>query len=203
MKKETQQSLSPNDALNILKAGNQRFLSNSFIDRDHISKMQETSDGQYPFAAVLSCIDSRVPVNLIFDQSIGDLFNIKIAGNIINKDILGSMEYSCKYAGSKIIVVLSHTKCGAVTAAYKGKGKKDANLSKLLKKIKPAIQVIKSKNLALKPKKMIEHIAIENTHISINEIRTKSTILNQLEQEGKIKIVGASYNIKTGVVTFL
>jgi len=203
MRKEIQESLNPYDALVLLQEGNVRFLQDKLIDRDHNRKMLETSKGQYPFAVMLSCIDSRVPINLIFDQGIGDLFNIKIAGNIINKDILGSMEYSCKYAGSKLIVVISHTKCGAVTAACKGKAKNVKNLSPLLKKIKPAIKTVKSANPVLKKKELIEAVALENVGVSIANIREKSPVLNELEQAGKIKIVGASYDITTGEVTFL
>jgi carbonic anhydrase len=203
MRKEVQESLSPSDALVLLQEGNKRFLSDTFIDKDHVAKRLATSEGQYPFAVLLSCIDSRVPTNLIFDQGIGDLFNIKIAGNIINKDILGSMEYCCKYAGSKLILVISHTKCGAVTAACKGKVKNVKNLSPLLKKIKPAIKTIKSKELGLNKKNLIEAVAIENVGVSIANIRKKSPVLKELEQAGKIKIVGASYDITSGKVTFL
>jgi len=203
MRKEVQESLSPDDALVLLQEGNVRFLSDTFIDKDHVAKRLETSEGQFPFAVLLSCIDSRVPSNLIFDQGIGDLFNIKIAGNIINKDILGSMEYSCKYAGSKLIVVMSHTKCGAVTAACKGKIKNVKNLSPLLKKIKPAIKTVKNTNPTLKKKKLIEAVSLENVSVSIVNIRKKSPVLNELEQAGEIKIVGASYDITTGEVTFL
>jgi carbonic anhydrase len=203
MRKEVQESLSPNDALILLQEGNKRFLSDTFIDKDHVAKRLETSEGQFPFAVLLSCIDSRVPSNLIFDQGIGDLFNIKIAGNIINKDILGSMEYSCKYAGSKLIVVMSHTKCGAVTAACKGKIKDAKNLSPLLKKIKPAIKTVKTKELGLSKNALIEAVALENVAVSIEKIRKKSPILSKLEKLEKIKIVGASYDITTGKVNFL
>jgi len=203
MKKETQEKLSPDDAIQLLKDGNKRFLEDNLIKRNHNHKMLETSkQGQYPFAVILSCIDSRVPINLAFDQSIGDLFNIKIAGNIVNTDILGSMEYSCDVVGSKLIVVLSHTQCGAITAACKGKGANDPNLSTLLSKITPSIVRAKSKTTALEDTDLIEEVAIENVKESIAIIQKNSSILKEMEDSGKLKIVGASYDISNGMVTF-
>ena len=134
--KSTQETITPEQALEILKRGNDRFAQNLKAQRDLQAQVIETSRGQYPFAAILSCIDSRVPAELIFDQGIGDIFSVRIAGNIVNEDILGSIEYSCKVAGAKVIVVVGHTKCGAVTAACKDV--KLGNIEKLLEKIKPA-----------------------------------------------------------------
>ena len=135
LNKETQSQITPESALEILLDGNKRFLDNNFIDRDYSSQVNDTSSGQFPFAAVLSCIDSRVPVELIFDQGIGDIFSARVAGNIVNEDMLGSIEYACKVAGSKLILVLGHSKCGAVTAACKNV--ELGNITALLSKIKP------------------------------------------------------------------
>ena len=138
--KETQEVLSPKDALNLLVDGNKRFVQNLKAQRDLLSQVKQTSTGQFPFAVILGCIDSRTPMELIFDQGIGDIFSVRVAGNIINEDVLGSMEYSCKVAGSKVLVVMGHTKCGAVTAACKGV--KLGNITPLLAKIQPAVDVI-------------------------------------------------------------
>ena len=140
--KETQQNLTPTEAHRLLVAGNGRFVQNAQTQRDLRGQVMATSKGQYPFAVVLSCIDSRVPAELVFDQGIGDIFSVRVAGNIVNEDVLGSIEYACKVAGSKIVVVMGHTKCGAVTAACKNV--EMGNITPLLQKIQPAVAVIKN-----------------------------------------------------------
>jgi carbonic anhydrase len=195
--KEIQDSISPNKALEMLKEGNQRFLGKNVQDRDLHIQVQNTSDGQFPYAVVLSCIDSRVPVELVFDQGVGDIFSARVAGNIINEDILGSIEYACGVAGSKAILVLGHTKCGAVTSACKGV--ELGNITALLSKVKPAIANVQERDGEVE----VEEVTKANVHQSIKEIREKSSILSDLETEGKIKIVGAVYHVEDGRVTYL
>jgi len=194
--KITQDSLSPKDAFNMLVDGNKRFTENLKADRDLLSQVSETSAGQYPFAVVLSCIDSRVPAELVFDQGIGDIFSARVAGNIINEDVLGSMEYSCKVAGSKLVVVMGHSKCGAVTAACKHV--ELGNITALLDKIQPAVKAIDEQMSDAK----VEKVAAMNVQLSIERIRKESSILAELEAEGKINIVGAMYNVGSGKVEF-
>jgi len=197
--KETQNSLTPKDAHKILVEGNKRFVENLKAQRNYQDQVFETSKGQYPFAAILSCIDSRVPVELVFDLGIGDIFSVRVAGNVVNKDVLGSMEYACKVAGSKIVVVLGHTKCGAVTAACKDV--KLGNVTELLDKIKPAINTIRKDNEELTTEQ-VEAVSFENVNVSIDRIRKESPILAEMEKNGEIEIVGASYDVNTGLVEF-
>jgi len=195
--KEIQDSISPNRAVEMLKEGNQRFLDKNELDRDLHLQVSQTSSGQFPYAVVLSCIDSRVPVELVLDQGVGDIFSARVAGNIINEDILGSIEYACGVAGSKAILVLGHTKCGAVTAACKDI--ELGNITALLSKVKPAIANIKLRDGEVE----VEEVTKANVHQSIKEIREKSSILADLETEGKIKIVGAVYHVEDGRVSYL
>ena len=195
--KEMQNGISPDQAIEMLKEGNQRFLNKNQVNRDLTSQVNETSGGQNPYAVVLSCIDSRVPVELTFDQGIGDVFSARVAGNIINEDILGSMEYACGVAGSKAILVLGHTKCGAVTSACQGV--ELGNITALLSKVKPAISEVENRMGTIE----VEEVTKANVHQSIKELREKSTMLKDLESEGKIKIVGAVYHVEDGKVTFL
>ncbi|MDA8669350.1 MAG: carbonic anhydrase family protein [Parvicellaceae bacterium] len=195
--KEIQDSISPNRAVEMLKEGNQRFLDKNELDRDLHLQVSQTSSGQFPYAVVLSCIDSRVPVELVLDQGVGDIFSARVAGNIINEDILGSIEYACGVAGSKAILVLGHTKCGAVTAACKDV--ELGNITALLSKVKPAIANIKLRDGEVE----VEEVTKANVHQSIKEIREKSSILADLETEGKIKIVGAVYHVEDGRVSYL
>jgi carbonic anhydrase len=195
--KEIQDSISPNRAVEMLKEGNQRFLEKNEHDRDLHIQVQNTSDGQFPYAVVLSCIDSRVPVELVFDQGVGDVFSARVAGNIINEDILGSIEYACGVAGSKAILVLGHTKCGAVTAACKGV--ELGNITALLSKVKPAIANVQETDGEVE----VEEVTKANVNQSIKEIRENSSMLADLENEGKIKIVGAVYHVEDGRVSYL
>ncbi len=195
----TQQNLTPDDANNILIEGNLRFTQNLKALRDLKKQVFETSQGQFPFAAILSCIDSRVPAEMVFDQGIGDVFSVRVAGNIVNEDVLGSLEYACKIAGSKIIVVMGHSKCGAVTAACNDV--KLGNITALLSKIQPSVkQYIHSASDITEGN--IEKVSNINIDHSIDEIRVKSFILKEMEENGEIKIVGAMYDVSTGKVTF-
>ncbi len=197
--KRTQENLSPKDAHAILVEGNKRFVENLKAQRNLKDQVIETSKGQYPFAVILSCIDSRVPAELVFDQGIGDIFSVRIAGNIVNEDVLGSMEYACKVAGSKIVVVMGHTKCGAVTSACKHV--ELGNITALLSKIKPAVTLIEAKKDTMDDE-AIEEVSVTNVKISIDRIRDESPILAQMEKDGNIEIVGAIYNVSNGKVEF-
>lgn len=198
--KETQANLTPTTAHEILMAGNKRFVANKMISRDLNAQVNATSAGQYPFAVVLSCIDSRVPAELVFDQGIGDIFSVRVAGNVVNEDVLGSMEYACKVAGSKILVVLGHSKCGAVTAACSDV--KLGNITALLSKIRPAVESIGVGDGEVSPEK-VDEVAVENINVSIKRIREESTILAEMEKAGEIEIFGAIYDVATGEVKSL
>ena len=194
---EIQKTITPSKAIEKLVEGNKRYVNQSMLTRNYKKQIEITSSGQAPFAVVLGCIDSRAPIELIFDQGVGDIFGTRVAGNIINEDVLGSLEYSCKAAGSKLVVVLGHTKCGAVNAACNDV--KLGNVTALLNKIKPAVNAVGGE---MTPEN-IETVALKNIELSIEKIRKESTILNEMEQAGEIKIVGASYAVETGEVTFL
>ncbi len=200
--KETQDKVTPQMALGYLKEGNARFLSNLKSDRNLLKQVNQTSDGQFPFAAVLSCIDSRTSAELIFDQGLGDIFSIRIAGNVLNDDILGSMEYACGVANSKIIVVLGHSKCGAIIGAcsnYTG-----GYLTGLLSKIKPAIDLETYTKIERNGDniRFVNNVSEINVQLTMEQVRQKSPLLHDLEKEGKILIVGGFYDIETGEVSF-
>ncbi len=202
MKNGAQANISPADAIALLKAGNVRFLENNTLEHNYLEQMKQTATGQYPFAVVLGCIDSRVPAELIFNQGIGDIFNIRIAGNIINADIIASMEYACKVAGAKAIVVLGHTCCGAIKAACEGV--KLANITDLLQKIKPAITEV-SNTLSshnFNNNQFIEKTSEINVLNSLQNIEEQSNLLSKMKEKGEILIVGAMYNVATGQVQF-
>ena len=196
--KEIQAGIRPNDAVTRLKEGNQRFLQNKKTKRDLLTQVEKTGSGQFPFAALLSCIDSRVPAELVFDQGIGDIFNVRVAGNIVNEDILGSLEYSCKVAGSKLVLVLGHTRCGAVTSACKHV--ELGNITPLLDKIQPAVGSVVKGDLT---PELIEEVAVKNVENSIEQIRNESPILKEMEDNGEIVIAGAIYDVVSGAVEFL
>jgi len=201
--KETQKSLTPELALDILKEGNARFVNNVKAHRNLLEQVNETSEGQFPFAAILSCIDSRTSAELIFDQGLGDIFSIRIAGNILNDDILGSMEFACKNAGSKLIVVLGHTKCGAIEAACNGTGN-NGHIGSLLRKIKPAIE----KETETKAERnsgnklFLRNVTVNNVFITVQQVKEQSEILREMEASNQIKIIGGLYDLDTGQVTF-
>jgi len=200
--KEMQDSISPSMALEILKEGNKRFVNNLKANRNLLQQANETSDGQHPFAVILSCIDSRTSADLIFDQGLGDVFSVRIAGNIINEDILGSMEFGCKVAGSKIIVVLGHTKCGAVKGACDHV--EMGNLTALLTKIRPAVddETTTKENRNSSNEEFVENVSTINVKRTVKAISERSPILKEMIESGQIDIIGGSHNIATGEVTF-
>jgi carbonic anhydrase len=200
--KEMQATITPFKALELLKEGNKRFINNLKINRNLLQQVNETSAGQYPFAVVLSCIDSRTSAELIFDQGLGDVFSIRIAGNILNEDILGSMEFGCKVAGSKIIVVLGHTKCGAVKGACDHV--EMGNLTGLLGKIRPAVDDEKTihTNRSSSNEEFVEKVTIINIRRTAEAILERSRILKEMNDSGQIAIVGALYNVSSGEVIF-
>lgn len=200
--KETQSSITPAMALEILQEGNKRFINNLKINRNLLQQVNETRDGQWPFAVILSCIDSRTSTELIFDQGLGDIFSIRIAGNIVNEDILGSMEFACKVAGSKFILVLGHTKCGAVKGACDHV--EMGNLTTLLSKLQPAVEAetITREKRNSSNSEFVENVASLNVRLTVNEIMKRSPVLKEMIEKGEIGIGGAMYNVETGVVTF-
>ena len=205
---ETQSTISPEKALQFLKEGNQRFVNNLKVNRNLLEQVNDTREGQWPFAAVLSCIDSRTSAELVFDQGLGDIFSIRIAGNFANQDILGSMEFACNVAGSKLVVVLGHTKCGALKGGLDApqiEGLGMDNLNHLIYHFEPCIhEVIKEgEERSSKNEDLLERLNVCNIKSTINDIRHQSSTLRNLEKEGKIMIVGANYDVETGVVTWL
>ncbi len=200
--KEMQAAITPSMALELLKDGNKRFVNNLKVNRNLLQQANETSDGQHPFAVILSCIDSRTSAELIFDQGLGDVFSVRIAGNIINEDILGSMEFGCKVAGAKILVVLGHTKCGAVKGACDHV--EMGNLTALLEKIKPAVaaETATSENRTSSNAVFVENVATINVKNTVEAIMERSPILKDLIASGQIGIVGGTHDISNGEVTF-
>ena len=201
--KETQSELNPDLALEILKEGHDRFVKNLKANRNLLQQVNETAQGQFPFATILSCIDSRTSAELIFDQGLGDVFSIRIAGNILNEDILGSMEFATKVVGTKIIIVLGHTKCGAIVGACNNV--ELGNLTALLHKVKPAIALEKdtTENRTGSNVRFVDNVTTNNVIHTIERIRRESPIILDLENTGAIKIVGAIYNVDNGSVNFL
>jgi len=200
--KEMQAAITPSMALELLKEGNKRFVNNLKVNRNLLQQANETSDGQHPFAVILSCIDSRTSAELIFDQGLGDIFSVRIAGNIINEDILGSMEFACKVAGSKIIVVLGHTKCGAVKGACDHV--EMGNLTVLLTKIRPAVddENVTKENRNSNNSVFVENVATINVKRTVTSILQRSPILKEMIESGQIGIVGGTHDITNGEVTF-
>ncbi|MCE5205919.1 MAG: carbonic anhydrase [Porphyromonadaceae bacterium] len=200
--KESQDKITPADALELLKEGNKRFRNNLKMDRHLLTQVNLSSEGQYPFATVLSCIDSRTSAELIFDQGLGDIFSIRIAGNVINDDILGSMEYACDVVKSKIIMVLGHTKCGAITSACDQV--ESGHLAGLLRKIQPAInqESVTRTDRNGRNYSFVKNVSTIHVRLMINQIRAESPILSRLEKEGSIRIEGGLYDIDSGEVTF-
>jgi carbonic anhydrase len=200
--KEMQAAITPSKALDLLKEGNKRFISNLKVNRNLLQQANETSDGQHPFAVILSCIDSRTSAELIFDQGLGDIFSVRIAGNIINEDILGSMEFGCKVAGSKILVVLGHTKCGAVKGACDHV--EMGNLTALLTKIRPALDDERTtkENRNSSNDEFVEKVSTINVKRTVKSIMERSTILKEMIDKGEIGIVGGTHDITSGEVIF-
>ncbi|WP_127018886.1 carbonic anhydrase family protein [Flagellimonas beolgyonensis] len=203
--KETQSTMTPEKAIRFLKEGNERFQNNLKANRNLLQQVNETKDGQFPFATILSCIDSRVSAELVFDQGLGDIFSIRIAGNFVNQDILGSMEFACKLAGTKTVVVLGHTSCGAIKGACDHA--RLGNLTALINKIEPAVFETKMpKDESLRNSKnseFVDAVALKNVEMTLENIRNQSVILKEMEEKGEISIVGAMYDLSDGKVTFL
>lgn len=200
--KEMQEKLSPRQSLELLKKGNDRFLNNKEVKRDLIQQMHQTSSGQYPFAVILSCIDSRVPAEIVFDQGLGDIFNIRVAGNIVNNDVLACIEFACKLEGSKVVLVMGHTKCGAIKGACDDV--KLGHLTGLLNKIKPAIDAEKStlSDRNSSNNKFIEHVSRLNVISSINQVLKGSDVIEEMVAKEQILVSGAIYCIDSGRVEF-
>lgn len=200
--KEMQASVTPQQAITLLKYGNQRFVNNLKVNRNLLQQVNETSNGQFPLAVVLSCIDSRTSAELIFDQGLGDIFSVRIAGNIINEDILGSMEFACKVAGAKALVVLGHSKCGAVKGACDHV--EMGNLTTLLSKLQPAVYAEKTVtgDRSSANDEFVEKVATLNVKMAMHQIHDKSTILNDMIKSGQIVLIGGMYDVETGIVTF-
>jgi len=205
MKLQDKKSLknpTPDMALKKLMEGNERFVNNLNVNRNLLEQVYETAKGQNPFAVVLSCIDSRISAELIFDQGIGDIFSVRIAGNIVNEDIIGSMEFACGFAGAKLIFVLGHTNCGAIRGACDNI--EAGSLTKLLEKIKPAIENIKKETgTNMKFELVNEKIARENVRLTIQEIVNQSSILKNMIDNQEIRLVGGIYNVKNGNVSVI
>jgi carbonic anhydrase len=201
--KDRQEKITPDIAISYLKEGNMRFLNNLKINRNLLKQVSQTSEGQFPFATILSCIDSRTSAELIFDQGLGDIFSIRIAGNILNDDILGSMEYACRAAGSKLILVLGHTRCGAIISACNDL--KLGYFTNLLEKLQPAIhaETTTYKGRDGNHPDFIRNVSINNIRLTARSISERSRILRDMEAEGEIRIVGGLYMIETGAVSFL
>ncbi len=200
---EDQKSITPELALSFLKEGNKRFIANLKAHSSLLEQVNETKAGQFPFAIILSCIDSRTSAELIFDQGLGDIFSVRIAGNILNEDIIGSMEFACKLAGSKLIVVLGHSHCGAITGACNGT--ELGHLTNLLSKVKPSIEYVKEhhQDLELTSKEGVDMVAFHNVEHTIEHILDQSDVLKEMHDKGEIGIVGAFYKVETGEVDFV
>lgn len=196
--KEFLQNLTPYQGYELLREGNQRFINNLKYDHDHLEMINETREGQFPFAVILSCMDSRTSSELIFDQGLGDIFSIRVAGNVVNNDILASLEYAVKYIGSKVLMVLGHTECGAIKSAKAGVT--DGHITDLLRRIQPSI----SKALLTDDSNYLfeDKVAYTNVENSLEEILTRSSIVKELFEKGQIGMVGGVYNIENGQVDF-
>jgi carbonic anhydrase len=201
---ESQERLTPAEALQILKDGNARFCANLKANRNLLQQVNETRDGQWPFAVILSCIDSRTSAELIFDQGLGDIFSVRIAGNFLNDDILGSMEFACHVAGAKLVVVLGHSQCGAIKGACDGV--ELGHLTGMLKQIKPAVDSVEQPSDPAKRnssnEQFVEAVARVNVERAVAAIPARSEVLRRLRDEGRIDIVGGIYDVATGAVEF-
>ena len=200
---ESQSATTPSQAIEMLKQGNARFTAGSSSNRDYQSQVSQTAAGQYPFAAVVSCIDSRIPTEIVFDQGIGDIFNARIAGNFVNEDILGSLEFACKVAGAKAIVVMGHTSCGAIKGAC---DKAElGNLTQMLEKIMPAVDAIHTPEGADRSSDnaaFVDAVAAKNVELTLAKIRENSSVLNEMLEANEIEIIGAMYDVASGKVSF-
>lgn len=200
--KDTQATTTPQTALQFLREGNYRFVNNLKAHRDLLQQVNETRDGQFPIAAVLSCIDSRTSAELIFDQGLGDIFSIRLAGNVVSEAVLGSMEFACKLAGSKLLVVLGHTKCGAIKGACEGV--QLGNLTTLLNLIQPSVYLERAAGGGASSDPEFVH-NVTHTHVrrSVESVVERSTVLRELIEDGQVGLIGAVYDVETGAVEFL
>ena len=200
--RETQNGVSPDQALQYLKEGNERFMQNLKANRNLLQQVNETATGQFPFAAILSCMDSRTSAELIFDQGLGDIFSIRVAGNVLNEDILGSMEYGCAVAGSKLVLVLGHTKCGAIAGACDHV--ELGNLTSLLHKVQPALdgETQTKENRTSSNPEFVKNVTELNVKLTLDRVRRESTLLADMEAKGQIKLVGGLYCVDSGKVSF-
>ena len=198
--KEIQQNLTPDHAIDLLKKGNERFVSNLKVNRNLLQQVNETSDGQHPFAVVISCMDSRTSAELVFDQGLGDIFSIRIAGNVINEDILASAEFGCKVIGAKVILVLGHTGCGAIKGAVKNV--ELGHLHFITHKIQRCIPGLKKDHPHIHEEELCEKVTKENILQGIVDLKHRSSILQEMDYQGEIKIIGGLYDISNGQVEF-
>ena len=196
--KKIQSKLSAQEVLEILKEGNQRFLNQAPKSRNLLEQVNTTSTGQFPLAVVISCIDSRVPTEMVFDQGIGDIFCVRVAGNVINQDVLGSVEFACKVAGVKLIVVMGHTSCGAVKGACNDV--ELGNLTGLLNKIKPAISIVANRGVAANDAGFVDEVALENVQVSLDTILNDSPVLKEMVDNHEVKCAKGMYSVQTGEV---
>ena len=196
--KEIQSKSSALDVLEILKEGNQRFVNQEPKSRNLLEQVNTTSTGQFPLAVVISCIDSRVPTEMVFDQGIGDIFCVRVAGNVINQDVLGSVEFACKVAGVKLIVVMGHTSCGAVKGACNDV--ELGNLTGLLNKIKPAISIVANRGVAADDAGFVDEVALENVQVSLDTILNDSPVLKEMVDNHEVKCAKGMYSVQTGEV---
>jgi carbonic anhydrase len=203
MSKESQRNMTPEHALSALKEGNERFISGKMLQRNLMAQVRETASGQYPFAVVLGCIDSRVPPELVFDQGIGDIFSARIAGNFANTDIIGSIEFATKLAGAKLVVVLGHTECGAIKGACDNL--RLGNLTQTLSNIAPAVYAVKDirDNRTSRNKAFVQKVAEENVRLTVQVLTERSAVLKDLVAGNRLKLAGAMHDVATGRVTFL
>lgn len=199
----SQAAMSTDEAIMMLKEGNERFVNQNMFKRDLIEQVSETEDGQYPFAAVVSCIDSRIPTEIVFDQGVGDIFNARIAGNFVNQDILGSLEFATKVAGSKAIVVMGHTSCGAVKGA--ADNVELGNLTAMLKHLEPAVKAASdvSGEKSSQNEEYVQKISDKNVELTIEKMLADSDVIREMYENGEITIVGAMYDVESGKVTFM
>ena len=202
MTREAQQAITPDEALAMLKRGNQRFLDDKMVNRDYVAQVKQTSRGQFPFASIVSCLDSRVPPAIVFDRGVGDLFVARVAGNFVNDDTLGSLEFASKLAGSKLIVVMGHTECGAVKGACDGA--QLGLLTATLANINPAVNAVQGdyKPRSSKNPDFVQAVAEKNVHLTMQKLRDRSIVLREMIDSGEIGLVGAMYDVTTGQVTF-
>jgi carbonic anhydrase len=198
--KEMQEKITPEMAIELLKNGNQRFLSNHQINRNLLQQVSETSNGQHPFAVIISCMDSRTSAELIFDQGLGDVFSIRIAGNVINEDILGSAEFGCKVVGAKVILVLGHTACGAIKGAVKNV--ELGNLHFITSKIQRCLPALKETHGHMHEDELCQIVTKENVKQGIADLKNRSSILAEMANQGEIKIIGGIHDISSGKVEF-